>query len=92
MEAVYLTRSVVLLGVLTTIKTWSFGGFGLDKTYVLIFFEALVQALVQLVSQVNFNLDRYISSGTSMPQVDDFCSTCHALGLWGSSSSSRSSA
>ena len=46
MEALYLTRSVVLLGVLTTIKTWSFGGFGLDKTYVLIFFEALVQALV----------------------------------------------
>ena len=46
MEALYLTRSLVLLGVLTTIKTWSFGGFGLDKTYVLIFFEALVQALV----------------------------------------------
>jgi hypothetical protein len=37
---------MVLLGVLTTIKTWSFGGFGLDKTYVLIFFQALVQALV----------------------------------------------
>ncbi len=42
-------RSLVFAVFLITIKVWSFGGFGLDKTYVLMFFEALAQLMGQMV-------------------------------------------
>ncbi|TNV76069.1 hypothetical protein FGO68_gene16119 [Halteria grandinella] len=35
--------------ILGIIKSWTFGGFGLDKTYILIFFVALSQFLVNFV-------------------------------------------
>ena len=49
-EFLYLAKSLVLLTCLLVIKSWSFGGFGLDKTYVLLLFSALSLALPLLVT------------------------------------------
>ena len=54
-EFLYLAKSLVLLTCLLVIKSWSFGGFGLDKTYVLLFFSALSLALPLLVIFVTAN-------------------------------------
>ena len=51
-EVLYLIKSLAFLVSLGAIKAWTFGGFGLDKTYVLIFFAALVQFLVNLVLSI----------------------------------------
>ena len=57
-EALFVLRQLLFLYALGIIKTWSFGGFGLDKTYVLLFFQGLAQFLVNLVYLLGlFNLD-----------------------------------
>jgi hypothetical protein len=48
-EPFYYLRSLLYMYVLVVIKVWTFGGFGLDKTYILIFFAALSQFLVNFV-------------------------------------------
>ena len=48
-EVLYLAKALVFLTLLLVIKCWSFGGFGLDKTYVLLFFSALSLALPLVV-------------------------------------------
>ena len=59
-EFLYLAKSLVLLTCLLVIKSWSFGGFGLDKTYVLLFFSALSLALPLLVT---ISTSKYIGGG-----------------------------
>jgi hypothetical protein len=54
-EMLYLAKSLVFLALLLVIKCWSFGGFGLDKTYVLLFFSALSFALPLLVITLDSN-------------------------------------
>jgi hypothetical protein len=57
-EALYVLRTLVYLYALGIIKTWSFGGFGLDKTYVLLFFSGLCQFMINLVYMLGlFNLE-----------------------------------
>ena len=48
-EVIYLSKSLIYISLLAVIKCWSFGGFGLDKTYILLFFTAVALTLPLLV-------------------------------------------
>ena len=49
-EAFYLVKELIFIFSILMINIWCFGGFGLDKTFVLIFFEGTCQLFIQFVS------------------------------------------
>ena len=71
-EVFYLAKSLVFLTLLFVIKCWSFGGFGLDKTYVLLFFSALTIALPLLVNKSLVKRYRWTFSGSLVPMEEEY--------------------
>ena len=53
-EVLYLIKTLIYLALLIVIKFWTFGGFGLDKTYVLLFFTSLSLSLPLIVDIFGF--------------------------------------
>ena len=45
----YMAKSSLLSAILIVLNVWSFGGFGLDKTFVPIFLLGFCQMVVQFV-------------------------------------------
>ena len=45
-DAFYLFKDIVTTFAILMINIWCFGGFGLDKTFVFIFFEGVCQLFI----------------------------------------------